>query len=126
MASTGKLAFTIAANGVNTQVLGSGTATFDGEFVLDLSGANITDGNSWMLVNVGTLTESFGGTFNVTSTLGVFTEAANVWTRVDGDNTWAFTESTGVLSLVVIPEPTTWLLTAFILSVAMVLRRRRA
>ena len=30
-----------------------------------------------------------------------FTQAANVWTMVDGANTWTFTEATGVLSLAV-------------------------
>jgi fibronectin-binding autotransporter adhesin len=125
LASTGDLAFSIGANGVNTQVLGSGTANFDGEFVLNLTGANITNGNSWTLVNATTLTDSYGGTFNVSSTLGAFTELANVWTKVDGDNTWTFTESTGVLALGVVPEPTTWALLAFSLTTVMVLRRRR-
>ena len=40
--------------------------------------------------------------FAITSTLPVsFTESGDEWTAVDGDNTWKFTESTGVLSLTV-------------------------
>jgi autotransporter-associated beta strand protein len=96
LADNAQLKFLIGANGVNNSVGGSGNATFDGDFVIDTTGANLTNGNTWTLVNVGSLaTETFNPTFNV---LG-FTETANVWTRVDGPNTWTFTEATGVLSL---------------------------
>ncbi|RYD60937.1 MAG: PEP-CTERM sorting domain-containing protein, partial [Verrucomicrobiaceae bacterium] len=34
----------------------------------------------------------------------------NVWTMMAGNNTWRFSESTGVLDLTVVPEPATALL----------------
>jgi hypothetical protein len=68
---------------------------FSGDFNIDLSGADPTDGNSWMLVDVSSLSEVFLSTFKVVG----FTETANVHTLVDGGNTWTFEESTGVLSV---------------------------
>jgi autotransporter-associated beta strand protein len=98
LVDNGQLKFTIGNNGVNNQLNGSGTANLDGDFNLDLSGAAATPGNSWTLVDVGALTETFGSTFSVTSTLGAFTENANVWTLQPGlHSLWTFTESTGVL-----------------------------
>ena len=76
----------------------------NGQFYLDLSAAAVANGNSWTLVNHSTLNESYGSDFSVTSTLGTFTESpAGTWKRTDGDNTWTFTEGTGVLSLAVTP-----------------------
>jgi hypothetical protein len=47
-----------------------------------------------------------------------------VWDLTSGDNTWQFTESTGVLGLTVIPEPRAALLGG--IGMLMLLRRRRA
>jgi len=95
LASSGTLTFKIGANGVNNQLTGAGTATLDGTFALDLTSANTTSGNSWTLVNVGSLTETFGASFAVSG----FTQAADVWTMTSGGNTWTFTEATGILSV---------------------------
>ena len=46
-----------------------------------------------------------------------------IWDLNSGDNTWQFTESTGVLGLTVVPEPSTALLGG--LGVLALLRRRR-
>lgn len=97
LTSTSQQAFTIGANGVNTSISGTGTVTIDGTFNLNLAGADLTNGNSWTLVNAATLTESFTTNFNIPG----FTQVADVWTKVDGTKTWTFTESTGVLSLTV-------------------------
>lgn len=97
LTSTSQQAFTIGANGVSTSVSGTGTVTIDGTFNLNLTGADLTNGNSWTLVNAATLTESFTTNFNIPG----FTQLADVWTKVDGIKTWTFTESTGVLSLTV-------------------------
>lgn len=95
LADNAGLRFVIGANGVNNKLTGAGTATLNGDFTLDLSGAAIANGNSWTLVD--TATKSFGATF----TLNGFTETADVHTKVAGSQTWTFTESTGVLSLAV-------------------------
>lgn len=55
---------------------------------------------------------------------GSFTfDSTDVWSFVDGDNTWTFTQSTGDLNLTVIPEPGTTLLAA--LGALALLRRKR-
>ena len=112
------LTFKIGNNGVNNAIGGAGTLSLDGVFTFDLSGANTTAGNSWNIVNVGSLTESYGSNFSVAG----FTEGLpGVWGYVDSGNTWTYTESTGILN--VVPEPSTVLLAMSGLA-AMLLRRR--
>jgi autotransporter-associated beta strand protein len=94
LADNAKLNF--AVNGLSaTSITGAGTVTLDGDFGIDLSLADLTPGNAWTLVDAATLAETFGTTFSIPG----FTEAANVWTKVDGLNKWTFTEATGVLKL---------------------------
>lgn len=95
LANTGQLAFTLGANGVGTRLRGTGNVTLDGTFVIDRTGANLTNGNTWQLVANSTLNETYGPMFTVAG----FTENNNVWTLVDGSKTWTFSEATGVLSL---------------------------
>ena len=90
--AAGSLAFTIGASGVNNTIGGTGPFTFDGTFNIDLSGAGDTVGDSWTLVNVDTLAETFGATFSIAG----FTENENIWTSASG--TYQFIEATGVLS----------------------------
>ncbi|MEK7951433.1 beta strand repeat-containing protein [Luteolibacter soli] len=94
--SSGSLAFKPAANHVSNKVTGAGLASFDGTFNIDLTGAAVANGNTWTLVDVASKSYSVV-TFNIPG----FTEVSNVWTKVDGNNTWSFSESTGVLSLAV-------------------------
>ncbi len=98
----GALTVAPGANGVTNQVSGAGTVSFDGSLRVDLSGANIANGNSWSLVDVATVIYN-PLTFVVTEpTLGAFTEQGDGVTHVlvDGGNTWTYSELTGVLSLV--------------------------
>ncbi len=90
-----QLKFTPGPNTLTNSIGGNGTLNLDGDFVIDTAGASVANGNTWTLVNVGTLTETFSATFSVVG----FTESANVWTKVEGSNTWTFSEATGVLSL---------------------------
>lgn len=92
-------------------------------FNINLSGANIADGNQWRLFDAANLDEVYGTGFSITSNLGDFTEISDVWTRTDGSNTWTFTEATGVLGLTVVPEPGAALLGG--LGLLALLRRRR-
>ena len=103
---TGRVTFYIGANGVNNSITGSATGRFEGEgnMHFDLSSADITDGNSWTIVGPTWESVSYTMDFNVTSTAGNFTEAASVWTLVDGNNTWSYSQATGVLSLAVSPS----------------------
>jgi len=79
----------------SNKVTGTATAVFNGDFTIDTSAVTVTTG-SWTLVDVGTLTETFGPTFTVA---GGWTENSNVWTKSGGGVTWTFTEATGVLSV---------------------------
>ena len=97
LADAAQLKFAPTTNHLTNSIHGTATVTLDGAFHIDLTGAAVADGNSWVLVNVTTLTESFGTTFSVDG----FTKGTHVWTKVDGSNTWTFTEATGVLSLAV-------------------------
>lgn len=98
-----QLTFYIGANGVNNSISGAGKVTLAGDFSFNLSLADLTSGNSWNIVNVATLNETFDlTTFSV---LGGFTESSDVWTWLDGNNLWEFTEGTGLLELTVVPEP---------------------
>jgi autotransporter-associated beta strand protein len=102
--TNGSLTFQPDANTVCNKVTGSGSAVMNGQFYLDLSSADVANGNSWTLVNHATLNESYGSDFSVTSNLGDFTESpAGTWKRTDGNNTWTFTTGTGELTLAVAP-----------------------
>ena len=98
LADDAQLLFVIGANGVNNAVDGTGSADFDGDFVFDLTGAGTTVGDTWSIVDVANLIETFGSTFSVVG----FTDAGgNLW----NNGNYQFDESTGALS--VIPEPAT-------------------
>ena len=101
LADNAGLEFTIGANGVNNSILGTGTVTLNGDFTFDLAGAGTTFGDSWTIVNVTTLTETFGSTFSVAG----WTESANIWTTTNAGTDYEFREATGVLQ--VVPEPST-------------------
>ena len=98
-----RLTFYIGANGVNNNISGAGTVLLDGDFDFDLTNADLTPGNSWNIVNVATLNETYGSTFSVIG----FTGSSGVWTKASGSLLWTFTESTGLLQLSAVPEPST-------------------
>ncbi|MCW1925807.1 autotransporter-associated beta strand repeat-containing protein [Luteolibacter arcticus] len=97
LADNAQLRFTPGPPSLTNSIGGAGTLTLDGDFVIDLAGASIGNGNTWTLVNLGSLTETFTDNFSVVD----FTQSANVWTKVDGANTWKFSEATGVLTLTI-------------------------
>jgi autotransporter-associated beta strand protein len=101
--NTGAITVSPAANGVTTKITGPGSASFDGALRINLSGAAIANGNSWIVVD--TSTKVFNAvTFKVTAAgLGDFTPAGDgvTHTLVDGSNTWTFSETTGTLGLAV-------------------------
>lgn len=120
-----ELRFVIGADGVNNTIDGVGNLVLNGDFRFDLTGASTIVGNSWQVLNVGTLTETFGGTFQALSTLGSFTNNAGIWTITENSATYQFSQATGILT--VVPEPSTWgaLLAAALFAMAFIRRRRR-
>lgn len=101
LADGAQLRFRIGNNGVNNQLKGVGAVNLNGVFNLDVSGANTTVGNAWALVDVASLTESFGATFSVTSSAGAFTKTSpGVWKKqIDATKRYVFAEATGILGI---------------------------
>jgi autotransporter-associated beta strand protein len=98
LAAAGQLSFKIGANGVNNQVNGSGAITLDGTLNFDLTGADNTTGDIWIIFyTTGGLAVTYDSTFAVNG----FTQNGNMWTSADGD--YQFNE--GNNTLVVVPEP---------------------
>ena len=121
LADTSSMRFEIGDNEVNNSILGSGTVNLDGMFEFDLTGASTNIGDFWNIVDLGNLSATFAGTFEVSSTQGAFSGNAGVWSISENNVTYQFSEATGVLT--VIPEPTTALLGG--LGLLALLRRRR-
>jgi hypothetical protein len=101
LTSTSELRFKPTANGITNKIGGFGSVSLDGKFTIDLASANITNENSWQLVDVNGLTETYGSNFSITD----FTKSGTDWVKVDGANTWTFSETTGTLSLSVLTDP---------------------
>ena len=87
--------FTIGASGTNNAIAGTGSATFDGAFTLDLTGASSTPGDSWTLTDVAT--QTFGSGFSITN--AGFSQSGSVWT----DGTYTFNPATGTLAVAAPP-----------------------
>jgi autotransporter-associated beta strand protein len=99
LADTGGLRFQILGL-ANNKVTGAGIANLNGAFTFNLAGADLTTGNTWTIVD--TTTKTFGSTFSVVDFED--NDLDNVWTRVDGSNTWTFDEATGILTLASVPS----------------------
>jgi autotransporter-associated beta strand protein len=97
--SNGALTFVIGANGSSNNVVGAGSATFGGRFILNLTGADTTPGNSWVIAAVAS--QSFdASTFSVSDGTNVFSEnSPGIHSFDDGTSVWTFTESSGTLSV---------------------------
>ncbi|MEO8204970.1 MAG: autotransporter-associated beta strand repeat-containing protein [Chthoniobacterales bacterium] len=102
MILTGRTVFYIGNDGVNNSINGSGDVTFGGEFAFDLAGAGSTIGDSWNVVDVGNLGVTWDGGFSVFD----FTNSGGgIWTGLFFGSQYEFSELTGQLSVVAVPEP---------------------
>lgn len=115
----GELRFTLGNSGISNQVLGTGGVTFDGFFRIDAAAASQV--GSWSLVNVGTLSESFGPSFGLAFVGGPTFSDDGGGFYTSGD--WSFDTGSGVLTAV--PEPSVWALVIAGLLGVIVFRRRR-
>ncbi|WP_168432900.1 hypothetical protein [Pontiella sulfatireligans] len=109
LSEAAQLAFTIGTNGVNNALSGSGAVSLDGDFLLDLTGAGRTLGDSWQIVDVDTLMETFGATFSLASTAGSFTETNGVWSISENGAGYEFSENTGLLTVVTVLPAAHWM-----------------
>jgi fibronectin-binding autotransporter adhesin len=75
------------------------TVNFDGTFTIDLSGAQLANGAVWNLVDTTNLSTAFTTNFAITGFED--DDLDDLWTKVDGNQTWTFSEATGQLSLAV-------------------------
>ena len=111
MGADSSLTFVPTSNGVNNQLSGilsgTGAVNLNGEINIDLSSADITWGNTWVLVDDSNLNVVYdSGSFSVNSSLGTFTSKAGVWSLTSGDHVWIFTQSTGTLEVSSAPYET--------------------
>ena len=119
LADNAGLKFVIAGNGISNKVTGTGTATFDGDFTFDLTGAGTTPGDSWTIADV--TSQTFSSTFTV---VGFTDNLDNTWSKINGGTTYKFSELNGIMN--VVPEPSVVFLVALGLPVIICLRRRKA
>jgi autotransporter-associated beta strand protein len=126
LSSTGGLKFVIGADDVNNKITGTGagTITLNGLFTFDLTTASTILNDSWNIVDVANLTESFGSNFNVdTFTKEGGGTGAGIWTKAIDLTTYSYQFNTASGVLTVIPEPSAALLGG--LGLLALLRRRR-
>ncbi|WOO42046.1 PEP-CTERM sorting domain-containing protein [Rubellicoccus peritrichatus] len=102
---TSSWSFDIGANGVNNSIGGGGTLNLDGSLNLDLSGAGTGVGDSWLLVDNSSLTETYGGTFTVA---GFSDDGGGLWSQSANGVIYQFDQGTGALSVSAIPEPSVY------------------
>lgn len=111
LASTGSLLMDINSSGAYSYLTSTASSPralkLDGTLKLDVADVTGNSG-SWLLVDVDELNETYGATFAMELADGTsFSEVGNVWTCVGGGGNWTFTESTGVLGYMAVPEPGT-------------------
>jgi hypothetical protein len=100
-AASSLMNFTIGANGVNNTIYGVGTVEYAGALNIDLTAADNTIGDTWVLSSP--TTQTYDATFSVNG----FTSLGdgNTWTQAAKGVTYQFTQNNGTLS--VVPEPAT-------------------
>ena len=113
---------------INLTGIGSaGVLTYGGTMTLDMGVVFAVGSYSWNLFDMAsetgtfttiTLTDQYSGNL-------LDTDLNGTWDLSSGNNTWQFTESSGALSLTVIPEPDVAALIGG-LGILLLLRRRRA
>jgi hypothetical protein len=129
LADNANLNFVIGANGVNNRISNGTLGTqqhsiFGGDFVIDLSGASTTVGDSWSLVSTVLGTTYYGTTFTVA---GFDDLGGDLWGVAAHGVNYQFSELSGVLSVIsVVPEPSTFALAGIGLVGLLVLRRRKS
>jgi autotransporter-associated beta strand protein len=122
LANTGQLEFLINANGLNNTITGTGSLTLAGSFLFDLTNAGTNPGDTWNIVNMGSLTSVIYS--NSSFSVAGFTTGDNItWQTNANGVTYQYSETTGTLS--VVPEPSAFTLVGAGLAGLLMLRRFR-
>jgi len=99
--------------------------TYGGTLALKFSG-NLSDGASFTLFNTGSTSGNLTAlTFTGTYGSGNFTNSSGNWTYTGNGADWAFSQASGVLTINVVPEPSTWALVGLSLGTLLLWRFRR-
>jgi hypothetical protein len=101
----------------------AGVLTYGGSMTLDMGVLFGLGSYSWNLFDMASETGTFSSISLADKYTGSLVNTSGVWDLVSGNDTWKFTESTGVLTLDVVPEPSITLLGS--LGLLVLLRRRR-
>jgi autotransporter-associated beta strand protein len=96
MAPSSSLRFVIGGHGTNNRVTvgSSASASFDGQFIFDLSAASTINGATWQIVN-----PSPGTTYGPNFLVQGFDGSGDIWTLATNGVTYQFEEATGMLSV---------------------------
>ena len=108
VSETGSLHFRPTTNGSTNSISGAAAASlaFNGTMDLDLSAADLANGNTWLLIDASSFSTpgslTYGTNFTVTSSLGAFTEVTpGTWELTVTGAKWTFTEPDGMLEYTV-------------------------
>ena len=112
--------FALGGNGVTNSISNSGTLLLDGVFNINTSSADLSFGNSWVLVS-GAGSTTYGGNFGVA---GFSNMGGGIWS----DGVLEFDTASGILEVTAVPEPSAFAALAGLggLGFAALRRRRRA
>ena len=112
------------AAGSFDKIEGVTSLSLDGVLSINMLTA-VADGNSWDLLDFSSQT----GNFSQVALTGLFTESlsrsGDLWSVTSGAYTWQFNEADGLLSVAVVPEPSSLLLLSLGLGVGFCLYRRK-
>jgi autotransporter-associated beta strand protein len=99
--------------------------TYGGTLALNFDTLFTQTGNyTFNLFDSASMSGSFGSVSLAGVYSGSFTNSSGIWGRTDGDNTWSFNQSDGVLSFAVVPEPNVAMVAGSLALMALLRRRR--
>ena len=99
--------------------------TYGGTLALNFDTLFTQTGNyTFNLFDSGSTSGSFGSVSLAGVYSGSFTNNSGIWGLTQGDNTWSFKQSDGVLSFTVVPEPNVAMVAGSLVLMAMLRRRR--
>lgn len=99
--TTGSLSFKPVSGGTSNKISGTGTVSLNGQMNIDISLAGTTVGESWLLVDSGTLVETYGANFTIPGfSAGPGNAGSRLWTKTGTPVWYVFNESTGLLTVI--------------------------